>query len=76
METNKTCEPTNSGVEDIRASEQYALLSFVDTLASDSRPSPDGVPSSEGTKREKLKDRLRLRWLPTLPSYGSLLCRV
>ena len=38
---SQTCEPTNSGVEDVRASEQHALLSFVDPLASDSRPSPD-----------------------------------
>src|SRR5438552_12300476 len=51
LETNKTFKPTNSGVEDIRASEQTARLSFVDTLACDLRPSPDAA--TEVARQEK-----------------------
>ena len=69
METNKTYKPTNSDVEDIRVSEQYARLSFVDTLACDLRPSPDAAP--KGARQEKWK--VYLPWGSyTLRSHGPL----
>jgi hypothetical protein len=70
LETNKTFKPTNSGVENIRASEQNAHLSFVHTLACNLRPSPDAAP--KGAKQEKWGGMPALGRLLVLRSHGPL----
>jgi len=69
METNKTDEPTNSGVEDVRASEHNARLSFVDTLACDYTPI-SGRCSRRNQARE-VEGVPALGRLPALRSHGS-----
>jgi hypothetical protein len=39
----QTCKPTNSGVQDVYASEETLPLSFVHTLACGLRPAPDAA---------------------------------
>jgi hypothetical protein len=48
---SKTFKLTNSGAQDVYASEQSARLSSVDTLAYSLRPVPDTAP--KGAKQEK-----------------------
>jgi hypothetical protein len=81
LETNRSASRRTSRVEDLRASEHTALLSFVGTLASDSRPSPGAVPRTEREPREEvlLKDsscarqkrKLRLRAQAFHPLLGK-----
>jgi hypothetical protein len=53
LETNKTCEPTHSGVEDIRASGQPTRLSCVPTLASDYTPISGRCSSGSEAREER-----------------------
>ena len=49
----KTFKPTNSGVEDIRASERNAPLSSVGTLACDLRPFPNTATRGSQAREER-----------------------
>ncbi len=50
-QVHQTCKPTNSGVQDVCASEETLPLSFVHTLACSLRPAPDAA--TRVARREK-----------------------
>jgi len=67
----KTFKPTNSGVEDIRASERNARLSSVVTLACDLRPFPNAATRGSQAREERSGMHLieTVVLLPARPIY-------
>jgi hypothetical protein len=72
LELGERFKPTNSGVQDMCASEELLPLSFVDTLASSLRPAPGGASRGDEAREERSGMHL-IETLVLLPA-GAFYC--